>query len=102
VSPAPEAVKSVVDWLHQQGAATVGTGDHPSRDLNANHFPVLTYAPCDTSIAHNRAEVARNRDAIVAMMPVHRVEAAFAVSLRRFVSPDGTRSRRTVVQRSCR
>ncbi|ELR22000.1 Prokumamolisin, activation domain containing protein [Acanthamoeba castellanii str. Neff] len=56
VSPAPEAVKSVVDWLYQQGAATV--------------------------------EVARNRDAIVAMMPVHRVEAAFAVSLRRFVSPD--------------
>jgi hypothetical protein len=45
----------------------------------------LTYAPC--------AEVARNRDAIVAMMPVHRVEAAFAVSLRRFVSPDGTVSK---------
>jgi hypothetical protein len=34
--------------------------------------------------------VARNRDAIVAMMPVDKVETAFAVSLRRFMSPDGT------------
>lgn len=36
-----------------------------------------------------QADIARNRDALVVYMPVHKVESAFAVSLRRFVSPDG-------------
>jgi len=59
VSPSAAALKTVMSWIHEQGATNV--------------------------------ELSRNRDAITMTMPVHKVEAAFGVSLRRFVSPDGER-----------
>jgi hypothetical protein len=82
VSPSAAALKTVMSWIHEQGATNVGMPPLFCTTLCATRHMTL---PC--------AELSRNRDAITMNMPVHKVEAAFGVSLRRFVSPGGTRHR---------